>query len=79
MNSAASSVRFIKHRPEYVRQLKNHPLIRSVDERHQVLERLQEYVSSACCSCRGRSRSRARNGCEPAGQEDPEPDGPVKV
>lgn len=37
---------FIKHLPEYVQQLQNHPLIRSVDQRYQVLEKLQQYVSS---------------------------------
>ncbi|WP_245966687.1 AI-2E family transporter [Sphaerisporangium album] len=37
---------FVQHLPEYVQQLQNHPLIRSVDERYQVLEKLQQYVTS---------------------------------
>ncbi|GAA3787935.1 AI-2E family transporter [Sphaerisporangium flaviroseum] len=37
---------FIQHLPEYVQQLQNHPLIRSVDQRYQVLDKLQQYVSS---------------------------------
>ncbi|MEW9531043.1 AI-2E family transporter [Microbispora sp. NPDC049125] len=37
---------FVQHLPEYVQQLQNHPLIRSVDARYQVLERLQQYVTS---------------------------------
>ncbi|WP_405142746.1 AI-2E family transporter [Sphaerisporangium sp. NBC_01403] len=37
---------FIQHVPEYVQQLQNHPLIKSVDQRYQVLEKLQQYVSS---------------------------------
>ena len=37
---------FVQHLPEYVQQLQNHPLIKSVDQRYQVLEKLQQYVSS---------------------------------
>ncbi|MFC6083276.1 AI-2E family transporter [Sphaerisporangium aureirubrum] len=37
---------FIQHLPEYVQQLQNSPLIRSVDERYQVLEKVQQYISS---------------------------------
>ncbi|MFC7383896.1 AI-2E family transporter [Sphaerisporangium rhizosphaerae] len=37
---------FIQHLPEYVQQLQNHPVIRSVDQRYQVLEKLQQYVTS---------------------------------
>ncbi|MBP2704113.1 AI-2E family transporter [Microbispora sp. RL4-1S] len=37
---------FVQHLPEYVRQLQDHPLIRSVDARYQVLERIQQYVTS---------------------------------
>ncbi|MEV7967398.1 AI-2E family transporter [Sphaerisporangium sp. NPDC088356] len=37
---------FIQHLPEYVQQLQNHPLIKSVDERYQILDKLQQYVSS---------------------------------
>ncbi|GAA4213617.1 AI-2E family transporter [Microbispora amethystogenes] len=36
---------FFGHLPEYVQQLQNHPLIRSVDERYQVLDKLQQYVT----------------------------------
>ncbi|MCW2876924.1 MAG: permease-like protein [Sphaerisporangium sp.] len=37
---------FVQHLPEYVQQLQNHPLIRSVDQRYQVLDKLQKYVTS---------------------------------
>ncbi|MEZ0073747.1 AI-2E family transporter [Planotetraspora sp. GP83] len=37
---------FVQHLPEFVQQMQNHPLIRSVDERYQLLEKLQQYVSS---------------------------------
>ncbi|MDH2425671.1 AI-2E family transporter [Sphaerisporangium sp. TRM90804] len=37
---------FIQQLPDYVQQLQNHPMIRSVDERYQVLEKLQQYVTS---------------------------------
>ena len=37
---------FIGHLPEYVQQLQNHPVIRSVDQRYQILTKLQQYVSS---------------------------------
>ncbi|GGK92644.1 AI-2E family transporter [Sphaerisporangium melleum] len=37
---------FVQHLPEYVQQLQNHPLIRTIDDRYQVLSKLQQYVTS---------------------------------
>ncbi|MEO3810426.1 AI-2E family transporter [Sphaerisporangium sp. B11E5] len=37
---------FVQQLPDYVQQLQNHPLIRSVDERYQVLDKVQQYVTS---------------------------------
>ncbi|GAA0397996.1 AI-2E family transporter [Microbispora corallina] len=37
---------FVQHLPEYVQQLQNHPLIRSVDQRYQILDKIQQYVTS---------------------------------
>ncbi|WP_214415666.1 AI-2E family transporter [Sphaerisporangium fuscum] len=37
---------FVQHLPEYLQQLQNHPFIRTVDQRYQVLEKLQQYVTS---------------------------------
>ncbi|WP_261986013.1 AI-2E family transporter [Microbispora sp. CSR-4] len=36
---------FARHLPDYVQQLQNHPLIRSVDERYQILDKIQQYVA----------------------------------
>ncbi|GAA1258201.1 AI-2E family transporter [Sphaerisporangium rubeum] len=37
---------FIKQLPEYVQQVQNHPLIRSVDQQYQVLDKVQSYITS---------------------------------
>ncbi|WP_256863265.1 AI-2E family transporter [Microbispora sp. GKU 823] len=37
---------FVRQLPDYVQQLQNHPLIRSVDERYQILDKIQQYVAS---------------------------------
>ncbi|MFF4129889.1 AI-2E family transporter [Microbispora rosea] len=36
---------FVQHLPDYVQQLQNHTLIRSVDERYQILDKIQQYVA----------------------------------
>ncbi|XVQ86910.1 AI-2E family transporter [Microbispora siamensis] len=36
---------FVRQLPDYVQQLQNHPLIRSVDERYQILDKIQQYVA----------------------------------
>ena len=36
---------FVQQLPDYVQQLQNHPVIRSVDERYQILEKIQQYVA----------------------------------
>ncbi|WP_239137384.1 AI-2E family transporter [Sphaerisporangium rufum] len=37
---------FVQQLPDYVQQLQNHPMIKSIDERYQVLDKLQQYVTS---------------------------------
>ncbi|WP_248964487.1 AI-2E family transporter [Sphaerisporangium perillae] len=37
---------FVQHLPEYLQQLQNHPWIRTIDQRYQVLDKLQQYVTS---------------------------------
>lgn len=37
---------FIQQLPEYVQQVQNHPLIRSVDQQYQVLDKVQNYITS---------------------------------
>ncbi|WP_229689428.1 AI-2E family transporter [Microbispora bryophytorum] len=36
---------FARELPDYVQQLQNHPMIRSVDERYQILDKIQQYVA----------------------------------
>ncbi|MFC4060991.1 AI-2E family transporter [Planomonospora corallina] len=40
------SAEFVENVPAYVEQLQNHPLVRDLDQRFQLLDRLQQYVTS---------------------------------
>ncbi|MFI6508719.1 AI-2E family transporter [Streptosporangium sp. NPDC050855] len=40
------STQFVAELPQYVQELQNNPLIRDLDQRFQILEKLQQYVTS---------------------------------